>query len=143
MAQAPFATPYDRIGGAAGVRRLVETFYDLVETMPEGAPLRIMHNEGNGIAHAREAQFMFLSGFLGGPQLYVEQFHHSNVRKMHEHLAIGPIEAESWLLCMDRALQKTTDEESRRLLMQTFTRVASALINRPGPADGPRGVTSA
>ena len=65
----PTQTPYDRIGGADGVRQLVKAFYDLVETEPEGAPLRVMHNQGNGLAHAREAQFMFLSGFLGGPQL--------------------------------------------------------------------------
>ncbi len=72
MAPTPFRVPYERIGGETGVRRLVETFYDLVESEPEGAPLRIMHNQGNGLAHAREAQFMFLSGFLGWPQLYVE-----------------------------------------------------------------------
>ncbi|MFT3988434.1 group II truncated hemoglobin [Aestuariivirga sp.] len=128
MGEAQFQTPYDRLGGAEGVRRLVETFYDLVETAPEGAPLVLLHNEGNGIAHARHAQFLFLSGFLGGPQLYAEQFRHSNVRKMHEHLKISPIESQSWLACMDMALAKTTkDSALRRQLMQTFTRVATAL----------------
>jgi hemoglobin len=130
MAATPFQTPYERIGGEAGVRQLVRTFYDLVEAEPEGAPLRIMHNEGNGLAHAREAQFMFLSGFLGGPQLYVEQFRHSNVKQMHAHLAIGEVEAQSWLSCMAKALERTTDEDTAAALMQTFTRVAQALKNR-------------
>lgn len=134
---------YDRVGGEDGVRRLVKIFYDIVETEPEGAPLRIMHNEGNGLAHAREAQFMFLSGFLGGPQLYVEQFRHSNVRKIHEHLLVGAVEAHSWLICMEKALEKTADEDTRRLLMQTFTRVAQALKNRPDGAENPLRVTSA
>lgn len=138
MATTTFRTPYDRLGGEAGVRRLVETFYDLVESEPEGAPLRAMHNEGNGLAHAREAQFMFLSGFLGGPQLYVEQFHHSNVKQMHAHLEIGALEAGSWLSCMAKALEKTADEDTRRQLMQTFARIATALKNRAGEAD-PRG----
>lgn len=138
----PTQTPYDRIGGEEGVRRLVKVFYDLVETEPEGAPLRIMHNQGNGLAHAREAQFMFLSGFLGGPQLYVEQYRHSNVRQMHNHLAIGEVEAESWLSCMEKALEKTADEDTRRVLMQTFRRVATALMNRPA-AETPLKVTSA
>ena len=143
MTKTPFQTPYERIGGEPGVRNLVKVFYDLVETEPQGAPLRVMHNQGNGLAHAREAQFMFLSGFLGGPQLYVEQHHHSNVRQMHAHLAIGPVEAQSWLDCMEKALEKTADEDTRRVLMQTFKRVATALRNRPEGAENPLRVTSA
>lgn len=142
MVATPHQGPYQRLGGAEGVRRLVETFYDIVETEPEGAPLRIMHNQGNGLAHAREAQFMFLSGFLGGPQLYVEQFHHSNVKQMHAHLEIGEVEADSWLACMEKALARTADEETRQSLMQTFTRVAKALRNQRS-ADNPLRVTSA
>jgi hemoglobin len=142
IATTPHQTPYDRIGGADGVRQLVKVFYDLVETEPAGAPLRVMHNQGNGLAHAREAQFMFLSGFLGGPQLYVEQHRHSNVRQMHSHLAIGEVEAQSWLACMEKALEKTADGDTRRVLRQTFVRVANALRNQPA-ADDPLKVTSA
>jgi len=130
-------TMYERLGGAEGVRRLVETFYDLVESEPEGEPLRVMHNEGNGILHAREAQFMFLSGFLGGPQLYVEQFRHSNVKQVHNHLAISDVEAESWLSCMDKALAKVSNAETHALLMQNFRRVAQALKNRPSVHGAP------
>lgn len=142
MAATPFQTPYERVGGEAGVRRLVETFYDLVETEPEGEPLRVMHNEGNGLTHARQAQFMFLSGFLGGPQLYVEQFRHSNVKQMHAHLAVGEVEAQSWLSCMEKALAKTTDHETAAVLMKTFIRVAQALKNRPSPDDPLRVISS-
>ena len=130
-------TMYERLGGEEGVRKLVETFYDLVESEPEGEPLRVMHNEGNGILHAREARFMFLSGFLGGPQLYVEQFRHSNVKQVHNHLAISDIEADSWLSCMDKALAKVSDAETHGLLMQSFRRVAQALKNRPGVHGAP------
>ena len=121
------ASPYDRLGGADGVRRLVETFYDTVESDPAGAPLRVLHDRGSGLAHAREAQFMFLSGFLGGPQLYVEQFHHSNVKQMHAHLRIGPLEAGAWLTCMEKALQRTSDAHTAQQLMQNFTRVVQVL----------------
>jgi hemoglobin len=85
-------SPYRMIGGEAGVEQLVNTFYDIVESDPAGASLMAMHNRGHGLAHAREAQFEFLSGFLGGPQLYLERHHHSNVRRMHSHLAIGRAE---------------------------------------------------
>jgi hemoglobin len=136
-------TPYDRLGGETGVRNLVRVFYDLVESEPEGAPLRAMHNLGNGIAHAREAQFMFLSGFLGGPQLYVEQHRHANVKLMHAHLQIGEVESQSWLSCMEKALEKTADHDTRRLLMTHFTRVANALKNTHQDKDNPLRVTSA
>lgn len=141
MADTPYQTPYERIGGEAGVRELVRVFYDLVEAEPEGAPLRAMHAQGKGLDHAREAQFLFLSGFLGGPQLYAERFHHANVRQMHGHLAIGDAEAASWLACMEKALERTAAGETRQLLMQAFTRVVNALQRQPA-ADDPLRVVS-
>lgn len=121
-------SPYQMIGGEAGVEQLVKTFYDIVESDPKGAPLMAMHNQGHGLAHAREAQFEFLSGFLGGPQLYLERHHHSNVRRMHAHLTIGTAERDAWLNCMDKALKAVIAEpEVRSLLMGHFSRVAEAL----------------
>ena len=121
-------SPYQLINGEAGVEQLVKTFYDIVESDPAGASLMARHNQGHGLAHAREAQFEFLSGFLGGPQLYLERHRHSNVRLMHAHLAIGTAERDSWLICMDRALTTVVaDPEVRHLLMGHFSRVAEAL----------------
>jgi hemoglobin len=121
-------SPYQMIGGEAGVEQLVKTFYDIVESDPAGVSLMVMHNQGHGLAHAREAQFEFLSGFLGGPQLYLERHRHSNVRRMHAHLTIGTAERDSWLICMDRALAAVVaDPEIRNLLLSHFSRVAEAL----------------
>ena len=121
-------SPYQMIGGEAGVEYLVKTFYDIVESDPAGASLMAMHNRGHGLAHAREAQFEFLSGFLGGPQLYLERHRHSNVRLMHTHLSIGAAERDAWLICMDRALTTVNaDPETHHLLMSHFGRVAEAL----------------
>lgn len=121
-------SPYLMIGGEAGVEQLVKTFYDIVESDSAGASLMAMHNQGQGLAHARQAQFEFLSGFLGGPQLYLERHRHSNVRRMHAHLAIGTSERDAWLICMDKALTAVVaDTETRSLLMGHFSRVAEAL----------------
>jgi hemoglobin len=121
-------SPYQMIGGEAGVERLVKMFYDIVESDPAGASLMAMHNQGHGLAHAREAQFEFLSGFLGGPQLYLERHRHSNVRRMHAHLAIGTVERDSWLTCMEKALTAiNVAPETHNLLMNHFSRVAEAL----------------
>jgi hemoglobin len=121
-------SPYQMIGGEAGVEQLVKTFYDIVESDPAGASLMVMHNQGHGLAHAREAQFEFLSGFLGGPQLYLERHRHSNVRRMHAHLSIGTAERDSWLICMEKALTAiNANPETRSLLMGHFSRVAETL----------------
>jgi hemoglobin len=125
-------TPYERLGGAEGMKRLVRIFYDTVERHPEGAPLIVMHNQGNGLAHARVAQVDFLSGFFGGPQLYVEHHGHSNVKTIHEHLEIGAIERDSWLNCMDLALKEFGAEpQLHSQIMAHFRRVAEALRTKP------------
>lgn len=123
---------YARLGGDEGVRRLVKIFYDTVESAPEGAPLIVMHNQGNGLAHARVAQAEFLSGFFGGPQLYVEHHGHSNVKTIHEHLKIGSVERDSWVDCMDIALGKFGAEpQLHSQIMAHFRRVAEALRTHP------------
>ena len=107
---------YDLIGGEEGIKKLVNVFYDIVETSPEGHRL---HLRGNGIAHSRVDQFNFLSGFLGGPKLYIEKHGHSNVRSMHEHIEINSEAKDIWLKCMSMAIdcrdsnhyQGQTDEQ--------------------------------
>lgn len=121
---------YVELGGEQALRDLVELFYDIVEADPEAAPLMKLHLQGTGMQHTREAQFEFLSGFLGGPQIYLEKHQHANVKRMHAHLQIGTAERDAWLSCMDKALQQTgTTQELHQRLMTSFTRVADVLIN--------------
>ncbi len=122
---------YDLVGGEEGIRRLVEVFYDIVEKEPEGRALHILHLRGHGVAHSRIEQFNFLSGFLGGPRLYVEKFGHSDVRRMHEHVEIASEARDAWLQCMSMAIDRVglaTDIKGQ--LMTNFTRVAMMLKNK-------------
>ncbi len=122
--------PYQRLGGADGVRQLVECFYDLVETEAVAEPLRLMHLRGHGIAHSRIAQFEFMSGFLGGPRLYFENNRHADVRQMHAHLAIDAQARDAWIGCMKLALdQCRVEPDLADTLMGSFTRVAHMLQN--------------
>lgn len=122
---------YDLIGGEAGVRHLVDTFYDIVEKEPEGLALHLLHLRGMGVAHSRMEQFHFLSGFLGGPRLYVEKHGHSNVRVMHEHVEIGPEARDAWINCMSLAFDRMGIKgEVKDGMMAHFTRVATVLRNR-------------
>ncbi len=96
------ATPYSMIGGEAAVRRLVRRFYELMDTLPEAYGIRKLHQ--HDLASAEEKLFMFLCGWLGGPQLYVEKYGHPKLRARHLPFPIGSKEAEQWMLCMREAM---------------------------------------
>lgn len=122
---------YDLVGGETGVLNLVKVFYDIVETESFAHKLLLLHLRGNGLAHSRVEQFNFLSGFLGGPKLYVEKHGHSNVRTMHEHVEINAESKDIWLECMDKAIGKVGLEAStKNKLMTNFTAAAERLVNR-------------
>lgn len=119
---------YVRIGGASGLHKLINTFYDIIENDPEGEILHLLHLRGHGVAHSRVEQFNFLSGFLGGPQLYIEKHGHSDVRDMHRHVQVGPAERDAWLLCMSRAIAIVgLENDVGEALMKHFRVVANAL----------------
>lgn len=122
---------YDLVGGETGVLSLVKVFYDIVEAEPFAHKLLLLHLRGNGLAHSRIEQFNFLSGFLGGPKLYVEKHGHSNVRTMHEHVEINAESKDIWLECMDKAIDQIgLEETTKNKLMRNFTAAAERLVNR-------------
>lgn len=122
---------YDRVGGEVGLRTLIETFYDIIEFEPEGRGLHVLHLRGHGVAHSRIEQFNFLSGFLGGPRLYVEKYGHSDVREMHVHVEIDAEARDAWLNCMSIAIDRVgLPADVKRDLMDNFTRVAFQLKNK-------------
>jgi len=124
------ASILDQIGGDEAMRAMVERFYDLIETDPQGATILSMHFRGHGIAHVREEQFNFLSGFLGGQRLYVEKHGHADVRLMHAHVPIRTEDAEDWLALMDRAIVNCgMSGPPVERMRAAFRRVALALVN--------------
>lgn len=68
-------TPYSALGGDAAVRRLVDAFYGLMDEVPEYHGIRKLHPRD--LAGSREKLYLFLSGWLGGPPLYVEKYGHA------------------------------------------------------------------
>ena len=122
---------YELAGGETGVLNLVKVFYDIVETEPSAHKLLLLHLRGNGLAHSRVEQFNFLSGFLGGPKLYVEKYGHSNIRTMHEHVEIDVESKDIWLECMVKAIDKVSfDESTKSKLMNNLTAAAERLVNK-------------
>jgi hemoglobin len=124
-------TPYERLGGHAKLRKIVERFYHLMDTQPEFFGIRKLHPEN--LAGSTEKLFMFLSGWLGGPPLYVEKFGHPFLRARHLPFAIGESERDQWMACMLRAMdEEGIDPELGQFLRGALRPTADHMRNRQG-----------
>jgi hemoglobin len=135
---APRSTPYEMLGGEHAVRALVDRFYDLMELEPQYALIRRLH--APDLSHARDKLYWFLSGWLGGPGLYVERFGHPMLRARHLRFPIGRAERDAWMACFDQAMRESgVAPDLREALAQALFRTADWMRNRPGdgPGDGP------
>ena len=125
----PDNAPYDILGGEAAVRRLIDRFYDLMDEAPEYYVIRKLHPQD--LAGSREKLFMFLSGWLGGPQLYVEKHGHPMLRARHLPFAIGTAERDAWIACMTQAMEDCGVEPGlRSFLLQSLSGTADWMRNR-------------
>lgn len=133
----PVLTPYERIGGEPAVRALVRRFYELMDALPEAWGVRRMHAED--LSGSEEKLFLFLSGWFGGPNLYVERFGPPFLRARHLPFSIGAAERDQWMLCMRQVLEEcVVDEALRASLQQSFAALADHMRNRteaPAAAD--------
>ena len=120
---------YDVMGGAERLRELVDRFYDLMQLEPEFAGIHAMHPQPND--SSREKLFMFLSGWMGGPDLFVERYGHPRLRARHLPFAIGTKERDQWLRAMAWAMEDLGyDEDLRMRLMQSFYNTADWMRNK-------------
>ena len=117
------------LGGEVVLHKLVERFYDLMELEPAYAALRAGH--GPLLTQARQKLFWFLSGWMGGPQYYIERFGHPRLRLRHMPFAIGIQERDQWVTCMDQAMGELQVEEALRArLRDSFFQTADWMRNR-------------
>ncbi|MDA8746257.1 group II truncated hemoglobin [Rubripirellula amarantea] len=125
------STTYTRLGGEAGVRQLVDRFYDLMSELPEAATIRKMH--ADDLTESRDKLFKFLSGFWGGPSLYVQQYGHPMLRARHLKFPIGESERDQWLMCMNQAVDDLVeDSQLAAQLKQRFLLTADHMRNKQG-----------
>jgi hemoglobin len=104
MSETENPTPYEMLGGQEHVHALVTRFYDLMDLEPGYKELREAH--GTELDSAREKLYLFLSGWLGGPNLYIEKYGHPMLRARHLPFAIGVIERDQWVACMRQAMDE-------------------------------------
>lgn len=125
------ATLYELIGGAEKLRGMVDRFYDLMQLESEFAGIHAMHPTPN--ESSRDKLFWFLSGWMGGPNLYIEQFGHPRLRARHLPYAIGVAERDQWLRCMAWAMQDVhIAQDLQEHLMTSFYQTADWMRNTPG-----------
>jgi hemoglobin len=96
--------------GMEALRNLVETFYDIMDSDPKAQPIRAMHPAD--LTSAREKLFMFLTGWTGGPQLYIERYGHPMLRKRHLPFAVDESARDQWMYCMIKAMHQLKMDEA-------------------------------
>lgn len=122
-------TLYAAIGGEETVRRLVRRFYELMDTLPEAKACRDVHPPD--LAGSEEKLFEYLTGWLGGPQLYVEKRGHPMLRRRHFVAPIGPAERDGWLLCFEKAASEAIpDGRLREAMLVPVRRLAEHMQNQ-------------
>lgn len=123
-------TPFERLGGEAAVRALVDRFYDLMDLEPAYAGIRCLHP--SALDGSRDKLHWFLCGWLGGPAHYVERFGHPRLRARHLPYAIGIAERDQWLACMLQAMADQGVETGLAdRLAESFFGTADWMRNRP------------
>ncbi|MGE5522073.1 MAG: group II truncated hemoglobin [Rhodospirillaceae bacterium] len=122
---------YEMLGGDGAVRRLVDRFYDLMDADTVYAGIRALHPAE--LTGSREKLYMFLSGWLGGPPLYVARHGHPRLRARHLPFSIGIAERDAWLACMKQAMVDVgIDTALREHLAEAFFGTADFMRNRLG-----------
>jgi hemoglobin len=127
------ATFFELLGGEVQgmetLRNLVETFYDIMDGDPKAKPIRAMHPAD--LTSAREKLFMFLTGWTGGPQLYIERYGHPMLRKRHLPFAVDESARDQWMYCMIKAMhQLKMDETLMTKLAEQLYGVADFMRNQ-------------
>jgi hemoglobin len=119
-------TVYEMVGGDETFRRLVDRFYERIETDPLLRPV-FPEDLGPG----KEYQFLFLTQYWGGPARYETERGHPRLRMRHGPFTIGPNERDAWLGHMLAAIDEIgIPEPARTQMREYFDRAATFLINR-------------
>lgn len=123
-------SPYKRLGGEMAVRKLVVRFYELMDTLPQAEQIRAMHPKD--LSGSTDKLFKFLSGWMGGPQLYMEEFGQPRLRMRHAPFPINEAARDAWMLCMKTALEEMIpdDELLKQHLLSSLFKTADFMRNQ-------------
>ncbi|MCF7970875.1 MAG: group II truncated hemoglobin [Methylococcaceae bacterium] len=128
MAQSQQVTPYSLMGGESAILSLVDRFYFYMDTLPEAREVRAIHQAD--LLSAKSKLFKFLSGWLGGPDLFAQEFGHPRLRQRHFPFQVTEQGRDQWILCMNKALYEVAmPDELRKNIKQALQDLATHMIN--------------
>lgn len=127
-------SPFDQVGGADKIKALVETFYDVMsQHEPVLAKLHVCTPDGKVDRGSRDRFALFLIGWLGGPDDYVQQHGHPRLRMRHNRVAVNLAMRDAWLRSMQIAMdQHGIAGDVRTFLDARFAEVADFMRNSEG-----------
>ena len=121
----PDQTPYEAIGGAPTVAKLVDAFYTRVAKHPDLIPIF-----PEDFTEVRQKQYAFLTQFFGGPPLFAQQYGSPMLRMRHLPHEITPKRTKSWLECMSAAMDEAgITGPVRDFLFSRLSAAAHHMIN--------------
>lgn len=121
-------TPY-QILGEDGIKALSQTFYDVMDELPQAENIRKMHAENMDMIKQKLAEW--LTEWMGGPSHYSEKYGSLCLTDSHKPYPIGSAEQDQWLECMTEALERIGAEDELKAMLKTpFYQVTETLINR-------------
>ena len=123
-------SPFELIG-TEGVRQIVRRFYaSMAEDEPALAKLHSCDEQGRILPQMQEKFALFLVGWLGGPQDYIETYGHPRLRMRHNHVRIDKEMRDAWLRSMATALDEAKLQRPlREFLDERLYGMANHLIN--------------
>lgn len=127
-------TPYELVGGTEAVLALTERFYDIMsDREPDLARLHPCTPDGRVAREPRDRFALFLVGWLGGPEHYVERYGHPRLRMRHHRVAVNIAMRDAWLRCMHAAMdERGLIGDVRAFLDTRFAEVADFMRNVSG-----------
>ncbi len=122
------STPYELLGGESGVRALANELYKVMSQRADASTIRAMHAQDT--SEVADKLFMFLSGWMGGPDLYFQKYGTVCLSSQHARFTIGTDERDQWLRCMDQALiNLNASDELTEMLKEPVFNLAEMMRN--------------
>jgi hemoglobin len=122
--------PYQALGGSEAIRRIVERFYDLMDSEEQYAELRAMHAADLG--PMRSSLAGWLIGWAGGPRNWFLENPGKCIMRAHRALGISPETAGQWSDAMARAIADCgpKDRELGKMVAEKLDLIARAMVVR-------------
>ena len=128
--------PFDRIGGREPIARMVNRFYDLMESEPDFAELRAMH--APDLTPMRESLTDFLMAWMGGPRDWFEKRPGACIMSAHRALdGMNFAVATQWVLAMQQAAKETIpgDPDFVDSMVSAFASMSKGMAANAGKSD--------